>query len=480
MDISKKNVLWYVLLGILGIMVVCCLYYTTFVRAILSDEQEHTYASFMIYRGFSPYKDFFEHHHPLMWYLFYPLMFLFHNDASIFIVERCFSLWFLFCDCFFLIKICRLISQEVKFQIITILFFLLPECVMLYGVDFRPDNVMLMFCLAGIYYWFCFIQFGGQAKLNLAFLYFFLSLMTLQKVLLMLLPVGVVCLKLLWDRRLGWQTLVKALLCPFMLAGVYIFYLYICGTLKDYFELNWLLNLKQKFDFTSSIWQTKYCLIALFLALYGVFFVQNEILRIVSFLCLATFSLLQFVVYTPWLQYWILVYPYFAIITAYWLMKLKYSFLRLGVMAVIVCFAGVHCWKIIQMVRSVDEKLSDSVTRVAQVLRRTGEDDFILSTSLFISGLRFEASGYYWFERGYTARIDYHFFQRREWPNIDYIVRTTKPKVIANESQGVCISDNLVYSLEACHGEEVFNRSEILENYYDYGDFYLRKKHVRY
>lgn len=475
MNMGKEKFFWYMVLSVLGGIALFSLCYVAFFRGITGDEQEHTYASFMIYRGFSPYRDFFEHHHPLMWYLFYPLMWLFHNNAYILYVERCFALLFLLGDCFFISRICRLIFQEGKFQVTAVLFFLLSECVLLSGLDFRPDNVMLMFCLAGVYYWLYFVQYGGKWQLNLAFLCFFLSFMALQKVLIMLLPVGAVCVKLLWDKKISPRALGQALLLPTVLAVLYVFYLYASGTLKDYFELNWLLNLKQKFDFSFSIWQTKYCLIALCLALYGVFFSRNDILRIVSFLGVGTFALLQFAVYTPWRQYWILVYPYFAIITAYWLMKLKNYLVQFGVMMVVIWFAAMNCWNIFKVLQT-NEKLSDSVAMLSQILRHTGEDDFILSNSLRISGLRFEASGYYWFERGYTAVLDYHFFRRREWPNIDYIVRMAKPKIIMNEDQLVCITDEFVYSLGACRWKEVFNRKEMLENYYNYGSIYYRKK----
>ena len=44
------------------------------------DEFEHLHASWLISKGFIPYRDFFEHHHPLLWYISAPIVSLFYEN----------------------------------------------------------------------------------------------------------------------------------------------------------------------------------------------------------------------------------------------------------------------------------------------------------------------------------------------------------------------------------------------------------------
>ena len=47
------------------------------------DNIEHIHSSFLIAQGQVPYRDFFQHHNPLMWYLFAPLVNLFAYNATV-------------------------------------------------------------------------------------------------------------------------------------------------------------------------------------------------------------------------------------------------------------------------------------------------------------------------------------------------------------------------------------------------------------
>jgi hypothetical protein len=41
------------------------------------DTLEHVHSSWLIYKGKIPYKDFFQHHNPLMWYIAAPFIGMF-------------------------------------------------------------------------------------------------------------------------------------------------------------------------------------------------------------------------------------------------------------------------------------------------------------------------------------------------------------------------------------------------------------------
>ena len=76
----------YVVGTVLGIEI--CLSMLIYIMVLLNvptqngDNVEHLHSSFLVASGLVPYKDFFQHHNPLMWYLFAPVMKLFAYNAT--------------------------------------------------------------------------------------------------------------------------------------------------------------------------------------------------------------------------------------------------------------------------------------------------------------------------------------------------------------------------------------------------------------
>ena len=56
------------------------------------DETEHLHMSWLVSTGMVPYRDFFEHHNPLLWYVFAPISALFFNSAYVLYAGHFFSL----------------------------------------------------------------------------------------------------------------------------------------------------------------------------------------------------------------------------------------------------------------------------------------------------------------------------------------------------------------------------------------------------
>ena len=73
----------------LGIALEFVLSLSVYLLAILyiptqnGDNVEHIHSSFMVANGMVPYRDFFQHHNPLMWYMFAPLVKIFEYNVVI-------------------------------------------------------------------------------------------------------------------------------------------------------------------------------------------------------------------------------------------------------------------------------------------------------------------------------------------------------------------------------------------------------------
>ena len=59
-----------------------CIYITCFTTSIGGDTLEHMHSSYLVHLGKIPYRDFFQHHNPLLWFLFSPLLGLFDKGIT--------------------------------------------------------------------------------------------------------------------------------------------------------------------------------------------------------------------------------------------------------------------------------------------------------------------------------------------------------------------------------------------------------------
>lgn len=119
-NITSKTQILYI---VLASAIFCALVFS-YIRQVNIDEREHLYSSFMVYRGFLPYKDFFQHHHPLLWYAFAPFLIFFNNTPYIWYVMRVFNLFVLLLTGYYTSKITYNITQNKPTSIITAIIYL--------------------------------------------------------------------------------------------------------------------------------------------------------------------------------------------------------------------------------------------------------------------------------------------------------------------------------------------------------------------
>ena len=53
------------------------------VPTVNGDNVEHIHTSFLVALGQVPYRDFFQHHNPLMWFIFAPVTWLFRYNGTV-------------------------------------------------------------------------------------------------------------------------------------------------------------------------------------------------------------------------------------------------------------------------------------------------------------------------------------------------------------------------------------------------------------
>ena len=199
--IKNKSFYANLFLIMLAVVEVLAYLYNTFSWHLNIDEREHLYSSYMIYNGYMPYRDFFQHHHPLRWYVFAPFLIWFKNSHLIWYVLRGFGVVINVGILYFIYNLGKFTGLNKKEAIVGGLLYFLFEAVWSGGKEFRPDNLGILFFIAGIYYFFCYVEKTDFRKLVVSYVLFFLSFMTMQKIVMSLIVMGGIILFLPRDNK---------------------------------------------------------------------------------------------------------------------------------------------------------------------------------------------------------------------------------------------------------------------------------------
>lgn len=468
---ENKNSLWFkVAASVLALIAFGTLFWFIYALVLFGDEREHVMASFFIYDGQIPYRDFFEHHHPLFWYSLLPILVFLNNSSYIWYAARGYMLLLTFVNCFVVYKIARLISTNKAFLFLAVVFSVCSHCIFVAQITIRPDALMTLTLFSGIYFLFKYFKNLRDKDLYISFIFFFLSFLTLQKVILFLFPIGLLIIYNLIKKNISIKSIGKALVIPLICCLVLVGLMYHANMLKDYWELNWLLNIKARHLVRYPLIKSAWYILSNILAVILLSTKQHKYIKYVAFLCLCySFILL---LYGRLVQYFLPLYPLVAIISAYAVCRLKEP-IRVMVLLVAIVLTILNN-RIYVISEEGSPRLDFFEQKTRLVLRVTTKDDYILGNLAILGGLRREASGYYWFGRDYMALLDNYYFNRHPLPDINEIVKTVKPKIIAREMLPVCINPDLTNS-DRCFDAFTYDWKFIYENYEPY-DIYLKRR----
>lgn len=272
------------------------------------DPKEHIYSTYMVSQGYVPYVDFFEHHHPLLWYVAQPLVLFLNRNIEILgwanYCTFCFFLWGLY---FVYRIITEFLSTRVA-ALLSLIYILLPK-IFLYYIYFKPDNWMITCIAGGVYYFFLYLRDKMRKDLVISYLFFFVAFLFLQKAVLYFPAVGFFSLYYLYKKEIKKSDFLWALLLPLCLAGCVTGYFWYHHGLKEYFYLNFLFNSQMMDMFGEKVVSKPKVLVekivvgtALFVSLLGYKFAN----RYFRFYCWLFWVLLfhRAVYFSPYLYYW--------------------------------------------------------------------------------------------------------------------------------------------------------------------------------
>ena len=230
-----------ILKSLLIISVIFSIYTYGVIIKANGDNIEHLHMSWLLWQGKIPYKDFFQHHNPLVWYIFAPLVARLINNANIFSIFNIISILFLCIMVFFQVKILKLCNVGKIFRWIYSVV-VLSSFSVLYSSDFRPDTFMYLLLFIGIYYLFKYVFTRLLCDLSIGFLCFFFSFACSQKVVFNLVVIGIFILYLLYKKKINIDNFLLSMVLPILLLLLYFAYLYANDSLLIYLKSNYFFN----------------------------------------------------------------------------------------------------------------------------------------------------------------------------------------------------------------------------------------------
>jgi len=277
------------------------------------DETEHIHSAWYVKEGFRPYTDFYQHHHPLIWYLAAPLVDVFGECAEIILFFRMvtFGLTLLTAIVVYLTAI--EVAKSAEAGLISVLVMLSLPLFVRASVEFRPDVPQVLLGVVSVWLLLRFLGAKHNEYMALSGLSAAFSFLFSQKTIFLLSGYGMIFLWGLARRRMS----LRPVLCFCAAFSVpvlaYAVYLLATGCWGDYFLTNWLVNIYRRPTDTFSPFVTidygkpnRVFWVSTILAVSVALFRRraNEKVGVVGFLAVVMFASLFFVK-IPLKQYFI-------------------------------------------------------------------------------------------------------------------------------------------------------------------------------
>ena len=205
------------------------------------DEYEHIHATWKISVGEKIYTEFFENHHPLLYYLSAPLIILSGDKIRTIFVLRIFMFLMFLAILYYSYKISHLIFNF-EASIFTIFLLSATPTFIARVIEYRPDVPMTLTALASIYYLFHYLKTWKPASLILSSITLSLSFLFLQKAIFLVLFLHLILLYKLMRKKITYKTLLLFSSIFTIIILPYYLNLILSHSLKIYFFNCWTFN----------------------------------------------------------------------------------------------------------------------------------------------------------------------------------------------------------------------------------------------
>jgi len=212
-------------------------------RFFLRDELEHVHAAWYIMNSFVPYTEFFEHHHPLLWFAITPVLGTIGYSADALLWLRIAMFLATAGTAFLTYAIARHITRSPEASLLSVLFLLSTVMFVDAGIEIRPDVPQVLFGLISVYFLLLFLDREETRYIFFAGLAASVSFLFLQKSVFLLIAYCMIFLFRLIRGTMSVRSVMYFILSFSLPLFFFFVYLILSGAFRDYFLMNWLFNI---------------------------------------------------------------------------------------------------------------------------------------------------------------------------------------------------------------------------------------------
>ena len=396
------------------------------------DEFEHLHASWLVSEGKLPYRDFFEHHHPLLWYISAPLVSVFYDDVSIFYVMRLISAGVSAVTLFFMYRIALFFTDK-KGGLLMVAIALCNIITIYNFYQFRPDGWMNLFFIIGVYHLFCYIKKPLIKNIIISFCCFSLSLLFLQKIGLMLGVIEGVLIWLILKKQIKLKQAIIAAIPAVLIVGIFLLSFVKNGTILEYFALNFRFNQALVYYFErGAFWRPNLIFRIYGLGvLFSIYFFRKENIyfKIIAILYIAEFLMRGFY-FAPHPNYYTLLIILFALVISVSSKEImpKYKGISIAVIMGLFLMLGV-CFN--NLVETSEKHNAFRHYELAKFVHENSNDNDVIMNGYDknFNIYRNDAS-YYWFGLDMLIPVMEQEFGVKNLIDINQVIITQKPKFV--------------------------------------------------
>lgn len=442
---NKKELAFYNYFDVIFRLAVISFIVLAFLKVFYSgglfvDLIEHIRASYFIQKGLIPYKDFFEHHNPLLWFVLSPLTYMLEGNMIIIPLARTFSvLGYLTC-----IYITYVINKKFlygkKVAEYSVLFLL---AVPIWGdiANIRPDIFMMICFLCALYLFYGYMENKKVSKLIGCYTLLSVSFLFLQKILFPAFGFGLVNLWFLYKKKIKIKDMLMAsavALVPLLIFSVYLLY---NGIFCDWFYYNFTFNslLRDYYDGYQSVdMPLKVLFFASSLIIFKQYSNNEKTLPIFAATMFYALSLLYFF---PHPHYAV---PYFILASIYFgkfAQDIKiFSYKVPFILCMVILFFSIFGNYPKQEERDAVKKEFET----AEYLNNIDSDKTVVPITFMSFPLFQLPLNYYWFGYHNVAIIDI-LYTPEKYFDLREFIKKTEPEYLVyyGQSQGVTLPENI-------------------------------------
>jgi len=394
------------------------------------DELEAIHTAWKISQGEIIYVDFFQHHHPLIYYLLVPLLVALKDDSHVLTVARigifCLHLLILFTTYRIAVKVFDQTSGYISLILLSTTFIFITNV-----IEIRPDVPQTLFSLLSVLFLLNYFEFKSLKYLVLSSLALGIAFLFLQKAIFLVFLLALILIYELYQSKLDLRSLFVYLFVFLLVFLSYLTYLLYSNLLSEYIIFNWLLNVNfpsRSSPINTLISSYKTNTIIWFYYVLGIiFFAKTLNQKYISFLSLGLLISI-FLLQKPHQQYFMLVIPFVAMTAGYSLSTLHIENKKM-LLAVLLLAIALPCYSLFGGALTLNN--GQQLEKINYVLSITKPDDYVYDGNALFNIFRKDLD-FFWFsvDQGdalttYSQMTGYQYdiYQR---------IEQFKPQVISN------------------------------------------------